>query len=276
MTGTVTLSFSSVSIHVQGMTRESADRMLEEWRPFVTHATGEPFLSLQVSFVDGDVDPGPFRPQLMSSTFEPDAARFSMNGGEVRVDETGQAQVTLTRGLGPKEYFTLMNLLRAALAWRLPQRGAALLHAAGIVLGQTAFLLVGSEGSGKSTWAALAERVGARVLSDDLVLVDGGGARLDALGSPFRSTHRADYRPGRWPVSAILFPRHGASPAWTACDGMLARARIAANLPFVSSALERDPRVAAVVERLATAVPCRELTFGLDPDFVALLRSTMR
>ncbi len=273
MTQAVTLSFSGVDIRVQGMARESADRMLEEWRRFVTDAAAEPFLNIQVSFVRGDVDPGPFRPKLMSSAFGSDGARFSMNGGEVRVDETGQAEVTLARGLGSKEYFTLMNLLRAALAWRLPHRGAALLHAAGIVVEQGAFLLVGSEGSGKSTWAELGQRTGARVLSDDLILVDGGGARLEALGSPFRSTHRADYRPGRWPVSAILFPRHGDSPAWKPCDGILARARLVANLPFVSSALERDPRVAAVVERLATAVPCGELTFGLDPGFVDLLRS---
>ncbi len=274
MTGTVTLSFSGVRIRLLGLTRESADRMAVEWRAFATDAAAEPFLNIQVSFVDGGVDPGPFRPKLMSSAFESDAACFSMNGGEVRVDGTGQAELTLARGLGTREYFTLMNLLRAALAWRLPHRGAALLHAAGLVVDQGAFLLVGSEGSGKSTWAALGERAGARVLSDDLVLVDGGGARLEALGSPFRSTHRADYRPGRWPVRAILFPRHGESPAFAPCDGMLARARLAANLPFVSAALERDPRVAAVVERLATAVPCRELTFGMDPAFVDLLRST--
>ena len=246
--------------------------MLREWRPFVTDAVAEPFLSIEVSFVDGDGDPGPFDPKQMSSVFESNAAGFSMNGGEARVEQTGEARVTLARGLGRSEYFTLMNLLRAVLAWRLPHRGAALLHAAGIVVEDSAFLLVGSEGSGKSTWAALGERAGARVLSDDLVLVDGGGPRLEALGSPLRSTHRADYRPGRWPVSAILFPRHGEVPAWTACDGMLARARLAANLPFVSSALQRDPRVAAVVERLATAVPCRDLTFGMDPSFVDLLR----
>ncbi len=274
MTRAVTLSFSGVDIRVQGMAPESADRMLREWRPFVTEAAAEPFLSIEVSFVDGDVDPGPFDPKRMSSACESNAARFSMNGGEARVAQTGQAQIILVRGLGLSEYHTLMNLLRAALAWRLPHRGAALLHAAGIVVEHRAFLLVGSEGSGKSTWAALGERAGARVLSDDLVLVDGGGARLEALGSPLHSTHRADYRPGRWPVSAMLFPRHGAVPAWTLCDGMLARARLAANLPFVSSALQRDPRVAAVVERLATAVPCRELTFGMDPSFVDFLRST--
>ncbi len=270
----MTVSFSGVDIRVQGMARESADRMLREWRRFVTDSVVEPFLSIEVSFVDGDVAPGPFDPKQMSSAFDANGARFSMNGGRASVGQTGQTQITLVRGLGPAEYFTLMNLLRAALAWRLPHRGAALLHAAGIVVEHRAFLLVGAEGSGKSTWAALGERAGARVLSDDLVLVDGGGPGLDALGSPFRSTHRADYRPGRWPVSAILFPRHGAQPAWKPCDGMLARARLAANLPFVSSALEQDSRVAAVVERLATAVPCRELTFGMDPSFVDFLRST--
>ena len=68
MTGTVTLSFSGVGIRVRGMARESADRMLEEWRPFVTDAAAEPLLNIRVSFVGGDVDPGPFRPKLMRST----------------------------------------------------------------------------------------------------------------------------------------------------------------------------------------------------------------
>ena len=55
MTGTVALSFSGVEIRGQGMTRESADRIREEWRPFVTDAAAEPFLNLHVSFVDGAI-----------------------------------------------------------------------------------------------------------------------------------------------------------------------------------------------------------------------------
>jgi hypothetical protein len=111
------------------------------------------------------------------------------------------------------------------------------------------------------------------VLSDDIVLVEGGEAGVEALGSPLRSTHRSDYRPGRWPVAAILFPRHGPRPAWTRCDPLRARARIAANLPFVQTAIEWDERVAAVVERLATEVSCKELTFALDASFVEFLRA---
>ncbi|MHC4138116.1 MAG: hypothetical protein ACYS0K_24525, partial [Planctomycetota bacterium] len=53
---------------------------------------------------------------------------------------------------------------------------------------------------------------------------------------------------------------------------LLARARLAANLPFVSAAIERDPRVAAVLERLASTVPCKELTLSPDASFMKLLR----
>jgi hypothetical protein len=270
----VSLSFSGIVLNIEGMARPVAERMLRDWRSFVIDDETEPFLTVEVSALDGDAEPRPFLPKDMASEFLPGQARFSMNGGEIRVDDTGRADLRLARGLGTNEYHTLMNLLRAGLAWRLPARGAALLHAAGIVVDGRAFLLVGAEGSGKSTWALLGEQAGATVLSDDLVLVDGGAGPLEALGSPLRSTHRADYRPGRWPVAAILFPRHGERPAWRRCPGLETRARLAANLPFVCSAPDRDSRVFDVVERLATAVPCRELTFGLDPTFVELLRST--
>jgi hypothetical protein len=167
----------------------------------------------------------------------------------------------------------MINLLRACLAWYLPGRGTAMLHAAGLVIEDRAFFLVGAEGSGKTTWARLGQECGAHVLSDDLVLVQCAADRVLALGSPFRSTLRADYRPGRWPLRAILFPRRGAPAAWASCSQLIARARLAANLPFVSGGIERDARVAGVVERLATAVPCRELTFAPDASFVELLRA---
>ena len=119
----------------------------------------------------------------------------------------------------------------------------------------------------------MGEQRGAHVLSDDLVLLALGAAGAEALASPLRSTHRSRLRRGRWPVGAILFPVHGETAAWSPCDALLARARLAANLPFVSAAIERDPRVAAVVEGLASDVPCRELTFSKDSSFVDLLRT---
>ena len=53
---------------------------------------------------------------------------------------------------------------------------------------------------------------------------------------------------------------------------MLAQARLTANLPFVAEEIQSDPRVLDMVQRLTSDVPWLDLTFGLDPGFVELLR----
>jgi hypothetical protein len=152
-------------------------------------------------------------------------------------------------------------------------RGGALFHAAGVVHRGRAFVLAGAAGSGKSTWARLAEEAGASVLSDDLVLLDGHGGGIEALGAPFRSTHRPTAGPGRWPLAAILFPAHGPTVSVAAVTGIEARARVLANLPFVVEGVGRDPRVSETIERLVSTVPTRLLTFARDPAFMKALES---
>jgi hypothetical protein len=196
-----------------------------------------------------------------------------MREGWADVDVAGRARVHLLRDNDQRRYFTALNFLRAALGWCLPERGGALVHAAGLVIDGRAFLLVGPEGSGKSTWSRFGENAGARVISDDLVLLDGAGERPEILGAPFRSTHRTDYRPGRWPLGGVLFPVHGAEPALGPVAPLLARARLTANLPFLIDLEEGAARGARVVDRLVERVPFADLTFGLDPSFVGLLRS---
>jgi hypothetical protein len=270
----VELDFSGIGLRLDGMTDELALRLEQDWAPFVARDEAPPFLCVKLELVDGSGDLGSFLPKEMTSVLEPRRAEFGMPQGRAEVDDTGLARVRLVRDLGSMTYYTLQNLLRACLAWRLPARGAAMLHAAGLVIDGRAFVLVGPEGCGKSTWARCAEEAGAEILSDDLVLVEGTAEGAEALGSPLRSTHRSPLRPGRWPLAALLFPRHGETAVWEPSKPLLARARLAANLPFVSAALECDPRVAFVVERLVTRVPCKELTFSPDPSFVELLRGS--
>jgi len=263
--------FSGIALRIDGLGEALAARLAVDWAAFLAAPSRDAWMRVAVSFLDREAPPGPFLPKLMEGALEPTGARFTLPEGEAEVGVDGEARIGLARGVESTVYFAMMNLLRACLAWSLPSRHAAFLHAAGLVVEGRAYVLVGPEGSGKSTWVAQGERGGARVVSDDVVLVEGGADGLEVLGSPFRSTHRADYRPGRWPLAGILFPRHGERPAWADCSPLIARARIAANLPFVSSALERDARVAAIVELLAGGVPCRELTFAVDPSFVDLL-----
>lgn len=269
----VAVDFSGIGVRVGGLPDDLARRLEAEWAPFLAEEQGSPLLRVDVSLAQGAPFAGPFRPKRMRATLETASARFELPEGEADVGDDGSARVRLRGGPAATVYFAMMNLVRACLAWRLPSRGAAMLHAAGLVIDERSFLLVGPEASGKSTWARSAEQRGARVLSDDLVLVECRAGGADALGGPFRSTHRTDYRPGRWPIAAILFPRWGRRPAWRPCDALRARAAIAANLPFVATAIERDERIAAVVERLATTVACKELTFAPDPSFMDLLRS---
>jgi hypothetical protein len=265
------LDLSGVRLRLEGLSPPGATKLREEWSPFIAPVGREPFLRLVVSYERGNLPQREFAPKQMEAWLGDAEARFSMPEGSATVRRSGRAELRLLEGLEQREFFTLVNLLRACLAWTMPGRGGILLHAAGLVVEGRAFLLVGGEGSGKSTWARLGESAGARVLSDDLVLIDGSGAEMEALGSPFRSTHIADYRPGRWPLAAILFPRHGSPPALGPVDNLSARARIVANLPFIAEAIADDDRLTSVLSRVIRSVSCSELTFGLEPSFVKLL-----
>ena len=131
-------------------------------------------------------------------------------------------------------------------------------------------MLVGPEGSGKSTWAGLAQQAGVRVLSDDVVVVEpGAGGALEALATPFRSKSTGA---GRWPVAAILLPEPAVRAELAAVLPLAVRARIGANLPFFAEAWRLDPRVETIVETLGTAVPARTLRFALDASFLEVLR----
>ena len=263
---------SGLRLSLRGLPDPLGLRIEEDWAPFLARGTEDLFLDVEVEAeVEGD-DPGPFDPKSMTAAFDASTARYHMKEGSAEVPLGGPARVRLLRSTGEKQYFALVNLVCAALAWRLPSRGGALLHAAGIVLEGRAFVLVGPEGSGKTTWAALARSAGARVLSDDIVLVEAGPGGAQALGSPFRAREFGPMRPGRWPLAAILFIAHGSASALAPVPHLLARARLTANLPFVAEAMGSDERSAKVVDSLVAAVPVRTLTFARDPSFLDLLR----
>jgi hypothetical protein len=273
LNGEVDLDFSGVRLHLEGVTPAVERGVRESWAAFVSSTSDAPLLTCHFGRLAAFAGRGPFRPKEMKSNLEVTRAAFTMPEGRAVVDASGEASIDLAGSLGRREYWTAVNLLRACLAWWLPQRGAMLLHAAGLAVGGRGYLLVGPEGSGKSSWARLGEQGGARVVSDDLVLVEATRRGVELLGAPFRSTHEANYGPGRWPLAAILFPRHGERAAWSPAASLIARARILANLPFVAEATARDGRVDRLVERLATDVPCLDLTFALDLAFLELLRS---
>jgi len=264
--------FSGVGLSVAGLPARLARRLTAEWAEWVAAPGARAALAVDVESVDRPYAEAEFRPKAMRAELRAQAARFEMAEGELEVDLTGAARVALVAGSGEREYFALLNLVRAGLAWVLPSRAGCVLHAAGLVLDGRAFVLVGPEGSGKTTWARLGQDAGAVAVSDDLVLLDATADGPVLLGAPFRSTLAGRAPRGRWPLAAVLLPAHGPSVACSPVPALVARARLLANLPFVATGIELDPRLARLVEGLVAAVPWAELRFGLEPGFVEVLR----
>ncbi len=242
------------------------------WAPYRAAGPVAPFLSMRVLESRPAEAPPPAAPDGMTVSYDGTAAIYSTSRGTCRVEPGGLATLRLVAGDAMARRIELQNFVRAALAFLLPSRRGAALHAAGLVIDGRGFVLPGASDAGKSTAAALAESRGALVVSDDLVLVDGAGERPVLLGSPFRSTHPSACPPGRWPLAGILIPEKGVAPSLRPASGLAVRARLLSNLTFVADIVADDPRVAAVVERLAAEVPSAVLTFAPEPSFVDLLR----
>ena len=79
------------------------------------------------------------------------------------------------------------NYLRIFSAHRVLQQGGVVLHSAGLVFDDKAYIFSGKSNAGKTTLTRKAYRIGARVLSDDinLLLPSEDGKNFDAYAVPF-------------------------------------------------------------------------------------------
>lgn len=264
--------FSGLRVRLEGLSHEQAEALIALWRAHVVDRVPAYLLRARVGALGRDMTPGAEMVHGMTARFGVDGARFEQDEGSVDVSADGDASILLAEGPPPRRVWAIVNLVLAALGWRMADLPGGALHAAGIVLDGRAFVLIGPEGAGKSTFCRVAAEAGAVVLSDDVTLVDASGATVEALSAPFR--HRPFPPPpyGRWPVAAILLPRHGAAPALEPLSRLAREARLAANLLYVGAGAGADPRVDGVVETLAARVPARLFTFAPDPSFVEVLR----
>ena len=270
---TLVADLSGVIVRFRGLDDALAARLSSEWSPFIADNDLGPWLDVDVGRSAGRIETGRAMRPSMSGEVRDGAARFRSDEGELTVDDAGNARVLLGSGDESWRFWGLVNFVAAALAVRMPSRPGALLHGAGIVVEGRAFLLIGPEGSGKTTFARAAREGGARVISDDVVLVEGIPGGLALLGSPIRAGEAAIPGPGRWPVAGALHARWGAPPRLDTVGRLAIEARLAANLPFLSSGWGHDARLDALVPFLAAAAPYRVLTFPPDPSFLGILRA---
>lgn len=113
----------------------------------------------------------------------PSLLRLDLEGGRIDLVSADRVEVRLKADASTA---AIAAAIETALLQGLAARGVASLHGAAFDLAGAAVLAVGDSGSGKSTACCAALRLGARIVSDDSIVLarDGGGA-IQAL--PFRS-----------------------------------------------------------------------------------------
>ncbi len=166
------------------------------------------------------------------------------------------------------------NYLRLLTAYRLLEEGGALLHSAGVSDGEAAWLLLGPSGAGKTTASRLCLAAGGTVLSDDLNAVTFGpeGARLRKLPFTGDLGDRAG-APASVPLRAVLRLAQGEEEGLRPLSPAAALAVLVAAAPFVNRDPCRREALLAVLERLARAVPAREVTFSREGGLWAMLKA---
>jgi len=188
-----------------------------------------------------------------------DGSIFEARAGatRLRVDVAGRAAWCTTdeAALGDADWFGWHVLAPARLLATLDDRLP--LHAAGVVLGERAALLVGPSGSGKSTTAYACHRAGLDVLSEDTVFLSRAGTpRLWGYTDRYYLSHDST----RW------FPEIVHSPLRQRPNGKLRRAIAAGNIrPRLSVSIEP---VVVLIDRSSDVV-CEEVSPAEWHDYLA-------
>jgi hypothetical protein len=269
---TLDFDLSGLGLRFQEIPRELGERLESRWARFRVPRCAEVFLDVDAAIAGDTIPPSRTMSKDLAASEGPFGATFRIPEGSLELIRS-KARVRLGPGDEGRQHWGLVNLLAIAFGWLLPAHGGATLHAAGVVLDGRAFLLLGGEGAGKTTWTALAQEGGAQVLSDDIVVVDGSTAVVAARSAPFRADEFPPVGPGRWPIAAFLVPRHGAAPSLEPLGRLPLAARLTSCLFSVSTSPAAESRRATIVERLSSGVPARTLTFRKDASFLPLLRA---
>jgi hypothetical protein len=166
------------------------------------------------------------------------------------------------------------NYLRLLTAYRLLEEGGTLLHSAGVSDGESAWLLLGPSGAGKTTASRLCLAAGATVLSDDLnaVLFGEGVARLRKVPFTGDLGDRAG-GPESVPLRAVLRLAQGEDEGLRPLSPAAALASLVAAAPFVNRDPFRREALLAALERLARAVPAWEVTFAQEGGLWGMVRA---
>jgi hypothetical protein len=236
-------------------------------------AIGQKLLS-SPGFLEALQEYDPDKGQWRSFSLSPSGARF--------VDRDVQrVQLYLIRGHHGGTVHHLGGYLSSLLRLSLARHDGLLLHAAGVVNGEGAYVFAGPSGSGKTTIARAARERGWSVLADDGLVVrrmENGQFRAfrtpwNATGPPWRGSFGGG--PDSAPIQAIFCQRHGNVDRWEQLGPVASSVRmVEAAFPLLKQLEDWEPAVVlALLAELSREAPCYDLWFSIHCDFLGQIHA---
>ncbi len=185
--------------------------------------------------------------------------------------EPGQATLAVARGPDSALINAIENFLRVVSAYRVSSKGGLLLHSAGLILDERAYLFVGRSGAGKTTLTRKAHAAGAGVLSDDInVALPGEDGCFRAYPVPFAGDFGQTpdrLSPGGYPLAALCVLEQGGAATLEPLSDAAAAARLVAACPFVNADPYKSADLLETAASLVRQVPVRKLISRREDDF---------
>lgn len=179
--------------------------------------------------------------------------------------------LAITRGTDSALINAVENFLRVVSAYRILAKKGILLHSAGIVLNERAYLFVGRSGAGKTTLTRKAHEASAGILSDDInIVLPAEGEGFQAYPVPFAGDFGQTpdlLSPGGYPLAALCFLEQGGTATLEPLSKAAAAARLVSASPFVNTDPYQAPYLLEVAANLVRRVPVRKLISRREDDF---------
>ncbi len=195
----------------------------------------------------------------------PGPGRLSLRGDGYRGELDLEAR-TAELDQGP-ERFPIDAAIRAVLADRLGSDGGVLVHGVGLAVEGRGWLFTGPSGAGKSTLGGLASAGGARLLSDELVVVRNAADQVILEGTPWNVGF-----PERAPAVGLGLLGWGSAHRLEEVPASEVLRTLIANVALTDDSPEARARAFRTCSELVSRLRPARLVFALTPGVVEALR----
>lgn len=255
------LEIAELGLEVYTNDPEIAHGLAQRYRSFPLYSS--PYVTLQIRCVGRQRAAAP-----PEAVFWDGQLLFTAPGYTGYIDiAQGRGELTLSsaRPIGEAEYF-----IRSAFALLAFAAGGLLLHAAGVVRDDSAYLFLGHSGAGKSTVARLSPS--ARLLSDDLVLLWPADGGWWVYATPFGNPDSPMTSPGRAPLRVLLGLVQDREVRLEGVRPAVAVAEVVGNAPLISIVPGWTEALLERCQQIVQAAPYYHLHFLPDDSFWRVLK----